>query len=604
MPLGSANVPGYAQRAAPTEMVLGVNPSDAFGQDRTYWSLAKVKRAYLDYIGSKREEIQEQQDSRSYRHGAQWTTAQVEVFDRRKQPVVTYNRIGRKIDAIVGLMEKLKQDPKAYPRNPTTTSAMGAELATAVVRYVVEAELREGKFPFAIEQGAIDGIGGIEMMLIQGDKGNKDIGFALVQADSFFYDARSYLHDFDDARYMGQGKWLDLEDAQAMFPDKADILAGMLQAGSDLTSSPDRERQWFQTNPDFKRIRLVEIWYKNMDGWSWCVFTGSGKIAEGDGYFYDEKGKQICKYIMFSSFVDHAGDRYGFVRGLKSSQDEINQRRSKGLHELNSRRIRAEDGAFADVEVARREAVRPDGVVIYNKGFQMEFDDQTRIANVEGQLKFLEDAKNEIENFGPNPALIGQGLEYKSGRAINLLQQAGIAELGPFVIGVKNWKLRVYRAIWCAVQRYWSAERWIRVTGDDGIAQLVQVNGVGIDPQTGFPRMINALGQLDVNFVLDEGPDEVNMMADAYDTLVALATQGAKIPPQVLLELSPLQNSVKKKLLSMLDQPDPLRDQAKQIALAQESAKTDEIRSKTALNVAKGRETVQGGAHGIVERQM
>src|SRR5215475_4863647 len=186
MPLGSANVPGYAQRAAPTEMVLGVNPSDAFGQDRTYWSLAKVKRAYLDYIGSKREEIQEQQDSRSYRHGAQWTTAQVEVFDRRKQPVVTYNRIGRKIDAIVGLMEKLKQDPKAYPRNPTTTSAMGAELATAVVRYVVEAELREGKFPFAIEQGAIDGIGGIEMMLIQGDKGDKDIGFALVQADSFF----------------------------------------------------------------------------------------------------------------------------------------------------------------------------------------------------------------------------------------------------------------------------------------------------------------------------------------------------------------------------------------------------------------------------------
>ena len=93
-----------------------------------------------------------------------------------------------------------------------------------------------------------------------------------------------------------------------------------------------------------------------------------------------------------------------------------------------SRRIKAEDGAFSDVELARKEAVRPDGVVIYNKGFEMEFDDAARIANIEGQLKFLEDAKNEIENFGPNPALIGQGLEYKSGRAINLLQQAGIAE--------------------------------------------------------------------------------------------------------------------------------------------------------------------------------
>src|SRR5215475_7514781 len=245
MPLGSANVPGYAQRAAPTEMVLGVNPSDAFGQDRTYWSLAKVKRAYLDYIGSKREEIQEQQDSRSYRHGAQWTTAQVEVFDRRKQPVVTYNRIGRKIDAIVGLMEKLKQDPKAYPRNPKLTSENGAELATSTVRYVVESDLRERHFPFAVELGAVDGIGGVEMMLVKGDKGDTDIGFALVQTDSFFYDPRSYLHDFDDARYMGLGKWLDVEDAKALAPT-AEVAqeiedTSASHGGTDLTSLPDRE---------------------------------------------------------------------------------------------------------------------------------------------------------------------------------------------------------------------------------------------------------------------------------------------------------------------------------------------------------------------------
>src|SRR5215475_4584683 len=605
MPLGSANVPGYAQRAAPTEMVLGVNPSDAFGQDRTYWSLAKVKRAYLDYIGSKREEIQEQQDSRSYRHGAQWTPAQVEVFNLRKQPVVTYNRIGRKIDAIIGLMEKMKQDPKAFPRNPQQTDEMGAELATASVRYVLESDLRETRMPYAIEAGAVDGIGGVEMMLIRGDKGDVDIGFAIVDQDSFFYDPRSFRADFSDARYMGVAKWLTVEDAQALAPDKMVEVANQSGIGEDMTAGfSGRDERWFNTTADEKKLRVVDLWYRSRGKWNWCMFTGGLKMAEGQAYFFDEKGQEICKYIMYSSFVDHDGDRYGFVRNLRSAQDEINQRRSKGLHELASRRIRAEDGAFPDIEVARREAVRPDGVVIYNKGFEVDFDDQARLQNIEGQFKFLEEAKNEIENFGPSPALIGQGLEYKSGRAINLLQQAGIAELGPFVVGVKNWKLRIYRAIWNACQRYWTAERWIRVTGDDGVAQMVQVNGVGIDPMTGFPRMVNTLGNLDVAFVLDEGPDEVNMMADAYDTLVALATQGAKIPPQVLLELSPLQNSVKKKLLSMLDQPDPLRDQAKQIALAQESAKTDEIRSKTALNVAKGRETVQGGAHGIVERQM
>lgn len=595
---------GYTQSIVPA--TSGYTPDVEVGDDdeKRYWSLSKCKRAYTDYLGSKREEIEEQQAARCYRHGAQWTTAQVEIFNKRKQPVVTYNRIGRKIDSVVGLMEKLKQDPKAYPRNPRNTDEEAAELATAVVRFVVDSELKEWRFPFAIENGATEGIGGIEMMLVDGDKGDPDIGFAKIQPDSFFYDARSYDNDFEDARYMGQGKWLDLDDAKTMFPDKADEIGNMMQSGTDLTSNPDRERRWFQTNPDQKRVRVVDIWYKHRGGWCWCIFTGSTKLAEGDSYFFDEKGRPICKYIMFSSFVDQDGDRYGFVRNLRSSQDEINQRRSKGLHELVSRRITAEDGAFADVELTRREAVRPDGVVIYNKGFEMAFDDAARQANIEGQLKFLEDAKNEIENFGPNPALIGQGLEYKSGRAINLLQQAGIAELGPFVIGIKNWKLRVYRAIWNAVQRYWTAERWIRVTDDEGLAQYVQINGVEVDPQTNLPRMVNALGQLDVNFILDEGPDEVNMMADAYDTLIALSSQGAKVPPQILIELAPVGASVKRKLLAILEKPDPMQQQAQQVAIAGETAKVDETKSKTALNMANAQKTGSGMATGVIERQM
>jgi hypothetical protein len=88
----------------------------------------------------------------------------------------------------------------------------------------------------------------------------------------------------------------------------------------------------------------------------------------------------------------------------------------------------------------------------------------------------LQEAKNEIENFGPNPALIGQGLEDSSGRAIQLLQQAGIAELGPYLSAYKNWKIRVYRDIWNIIQRYWTSERWIRVTDDQNVAQFFQIN--------------------------------------------------------------------------------------------------------------------------------
>jgi hypothetical protein len=102
--------------------------------------------------------------------------------------------------------------------------------------------------------------------------------------------------------------------------------------------------------------------------------------------------------------------------------------------------------------------------------------------------------------------------------------------------------------------------------------------------------MVNALGSLDVDIILDEGPDTVNMMADTYETMIALAQQGATVPPQVIIELSPLPASTKKKLIDMMakaQQPDPAAEQAKQIALAGEQAKVEETQSKTVLNMAR-----------------
>src|SRR5262245_55594530 len=99
-----------------------------------FWPLSKCIRAYTTYLDSKRLEIKEQQEARRYRHGAQWTADQIKSLNERKQPVVTYNRFGRKVDGIVGLVERLKQDPKAYPRTPQ--HQMGADLATAALRYV------------------------------------------------------------------------------------------------------------------------------------------------------------------------------------------------------------------------------------------------------------------------------------------------------------------------------------------------------------------------------------------------------------------------------------------------------------------------------------
>lgn len=538
---------GYQPGSAPSRGVGSSEPgSEGMGHD-------ELRKQYLAYLDLKSEEIKEQQNARRYYHGSQWTADQIRVFNKRKQPVTTYNRIGRKINAIVGLLAKQRRDPRGFPR--TEGHEQGAELATAVLRYVMDDQNWATLDPVCGLAGAIDGIGGVEITIEQGDSGDPndhEIGLADVDPSGFFYDPRSMKADFSDARYMGLGKWADIETVVEMFPDKEEELRSSIEAGTDLTSNPDSDVKWFDSSNGQKKLRLVDHWYREKGQWRFCIYTGQVKLLDGQSPFVDEKRRTVCKFIMFSANVDQDGDRYGWVRNMKSSQDEINARRSKGLHLLNSRRMILEDGQGLDVEKTRTEAARPDGVIVHPAGTrEPKFDDAARNAELQGQLAFLEDAKGEIENYGFNPALIGTGVQDMSGRAIQLQQQAGIAELGPYLLAYKGWKLRVYRAVWSAVQQHWTGERWVRVTDDEGVAQFFAVNKLGLGPN-GLPAIINALGSLDVDIIIDEGPDSVNMQADAYDTLSIMAQKGAQVPPELLIELSPLQGKVKKKAMTII----------------------------------------------------
>jgi hypothetical protein len=598
--LAQSNLSGYSVGGGGTG---GSSSSADDGKKTGYWSLHKLKRAYLDYLGSKREEIDEQQDANRFTHGSQWTAEQITQLNARKQPVVWNNKTKRKINGIVGTLQRLRQDPKAYPRTPK--HEQGAELATATIRYATERAMWDRIDPRCTEMCAINGIGGVEFSLEQGAKeGDVEIGLDVVYIDGFFYDPRSKQDDFSDARFLGVGKWLDMEAALELFPDKEDELEASIGAGEELSSDSDSDhKEWFSStdNENAKRIRLVECWYKHKGKWCFAVFTGNEVLKEGESPFVDEDNQSQHKYEMFSAYIDQDNDRYGFVRDLKPLNQEMNMRSSKALYTMLSRRIIAPVGAFDDIEVARREAARADGVVVYNPGAEKpEFDDTARQAETAAQLEFKRDVQADFESFGPNIAVTGEGLENSSGRAIHLLQQSGLADLGPFIQSYRGWKIRVYRKMWNAIQRHWTGERWIRVTDDEEIKQFVQINGVGIDPMTGQPTMVNSIGELDVDIILDEGPDQVNVQADAYEVMNALASKGGEVPTDILIELAPLPLSLKKRLLEKLNpEPTPEAQQRKQVEMqmgvetVKEKAASAELKKAQAFKAAREAAVVQ-----------
>lgn len=547
--------------------------------------IGRLRQQYRDFSYAKQDEIEEQRQARHYYHGDQWTSSQLAELKKRNQPPVTRNKVGRKIDGVVGILESLRNDPKAFPRTPQHEE--GAEIATAVMRYVLDEVNWETMSSQAGRNAAIGGIGGVELVLSQGDRGDPDLDMEVVPADSFFYDPRSFRQDFSDALYLGVGKWVDLDVAQEQFPDKAEELTALLSQHDENENwqLQDKEKVW--VNVSEKRIFLVDHWYFKKGKWHWCIYAASVKLDGGESPFIDEDGKTFPKYVMFSAYVDHEGDRYGMIRNMKSIQDEINSRYSKGLHLLHTRRFFYEASAIKDVNKAKREMVRPDGAVELNPGAlsngTFQTDDAIKNADLQGQIAFLEKAETDIENFGPNPAVIGEGIENKSGRAISLLQQAGLRDLGPFTNAYRDWKIRIYRAVWNTVQRFWTSERWIRVTDDEDIAQFIQLNGLSLD-EYGMPTLVNALGSLDVDIIIDEGPDTLNMVQDAYDTLLALSQKGAMVPPQVLIELSQLPSDLKKRVLEMMEQaqqPPPGAQEAMQLEMMQKQADLEKTGAET-----------------------
>lgn len=572
---------GYWSTNAPDDF-------DFSGDEDGFWPVSRLRQGYVDYLSAKIPEIEEQKQSRHYYHGAQWTPEEIEILRKRRQPIITFNRINRKIDSIVGLLQRLRQDPKAYPRNPR--NADGAEIATQCVRTVLDASDWTFLDPWAAGQAAIEGIGGIELKLVDGDHDDPDVAMDVVFGDDWFYDPRSVKPDFSDGRYHGIAKWLDVEAAVELFPDKDEELRTlMVETGFDLTTHSDREFKWIYVNE--KRVRLVEQWYRHKGKWYWAFYCSMLLLAQGVSPFLDERGNTMSRFLMFSAMVDHDGDRYGFVRTLKGPQDETNQRRSKALFMSNARRLILQKGSVDNVELARREYARPDGVVEVNPGFEPpKPEDQS--ADLAQQLALVQDARQEIDSFvNINPAILAQSTQDEhSGVAINLLQKAGVAELGSFLRNYRAWKVRVYKAVWNIVARTWTAERWIRVTDNQGLAQFIQINGMEED-QYGLPTLINAIGNLNVEITMDEGPDEESLMQDVYDQIKNDPT----VPFQVKLEFMPISQQKKNQIKQLMQQPpNPLQVQAAQLANQRTAAEVEEKHAGTIERKARA-------IHGIAQ---
>lgn len=521
-----------------------------------------------------------------YENSYQWTDAELEVLDSRRQAAIVVNRIKKKVNTLTGLQRKSRTQPKALPRNAPDEDAANA--ATEGLRYVRQNNNFEVCSSAVFRDQVLPGYGGA-IVEVEDRNGEIEIKINQIPWNRYYYDPHSSKLDFSDKNFDGIVLWMDKEDAKLLFPGKEDSID---ERFNDSTSDDGSET--FEDKPIYydrksKRVRIFQHFFKSKGVWKMAYFMGNEFLIEPkDSPYLDEFGKPVNPIEAQGVYMDRELNRYGEIRSFIDLQDEINHRRTKFLYEGSVNQVIMERGAVEDETALKQELAKADGVIIVNPG--RRFDIVPRNIESEVQLLLYKESKFELDEAGPSA--LGGNSSADSGRGMQVEQQSEAVPLTPLFDGHRQWETRIDRQIWNRIRQFWNAEKWIRITDDESNLQWVGLNIPVTNGElllkaanegsqeaaamlqqmmlNGDPRLNeiaevkNETRELDIDIILKTAPDYATLRQEQFDTLGRIAERFAPHTDinmfQVMVKLSELPN--KDEVAGLLEpQVDPEQQQ-------------------------------------------
>ena len=557
-------------------------------------SLAQLKRYFAEAQALTQDSRRNAVTALDYFHSDQFTREELHTLNLRGQPAIVVNRIKPAINGIIGVTERGRSDPRAWPRNPEDGDS--ADVATDILRYIADfnrfKRTKQDCFRDMLVPGSCAALVGVDS--------DREVTITQIRWEEFFHDPRARRQDFADARYLGVAKWMYVDDLTELYPTQKSMIESAFSAstGGGLPSEDSNQDQpkssivggpWFDTGQN--RLLVVELYTKQHGAWRRSVFTGSDLLEDAPSPYLNNRNRPSCPIEAMSAYVKRDNARYGSVWDMIGPQDEINKRRSKSVHLLSTTRIEVRDPQAIDVDadVARREAARPDGVIPYGWGLT------PNTVEFQGNLEMLHEAKAEIERMGPSPAVLGRSNDDASGRALLARQQSGLVELSNLFGAIEDWELRVYRQCWARARQYWRAPQFIRVTDESDTPRFVGLNQPLNHAVTGEVfGYHNSVAEIDVDIEIDVQPDTGTIQQEAFLQLLQLVGTSSiyqeQVPLSTLIQLSPMPH--KRAVVDALEQASKrlLAKESEQQQVTQQAnmARVDELQARAQMHSATG----------------
>ncbi len=516
----------------------------------------------------------------------QWDPEDAEELRSRGQMPLVFNEVAPMVDWIIGTERRSRVDWKVLPRAQDDVTL--ADVKTKVLKYVADAN----RASFNRSRAFADAIKGGVGWLDDGarDDPTEDIIYSKYEDwRNVLWDSMSYDHDLADGRYVFRWRWVDVDIAVMMFPDReAQIRLAAEDAAAQYTNEPEAD-SWAATsdmlnNPrsghlyaqgsgmivDAKRrrVKLIECQYRKPARTPVIAsgpFKGSvlspqdqtlmQSVSEGRSKIIDKLMMRVHIAVFTEAHMLAFGpsgfrhnsfsltpvwcyrrgrDRlpYGVIRRVRDVQQDLNKRASKALFMLNTNQIIADEGAVADWAEARDEVDRPDGTIVKRSGKDFKIHRDTDAATGQIQMMTL-DAQSIQKSAGVSQENMGRQTNAVSGEAIKARQlQGSVVTTEPF----DNLRL----AVQCQgekqlslTEQWYTEEKVLRLTGTKGALEWVHINKPELQAD-GSVRFLNDVTASKADFVVSEQDYAGSLRQVMFESLNQMAM---KLPPEVSLRL-------------------------------------------------------------------
>lgn len=541
----------------------------------------------------------------------QYTEEELATLAARGQAPVVYNLIQTTVNWVLGSQRRSQMDYRILPRKKVGLDS--AERKTQLMKHVSDENLSEYEWSDAFRDAVRAGVGWMET-----GQGRPDEAIVFDRNESWrsmLWDTTSRRYDLQDSRYLFRAKWLDLDVAASLWPQRQGIIASAAQASTTGFYADDTlgdevmdsiEMEHFHTIGGLgrmtngaarERVRVVEAWFKRpvpeipvlkggqfngelFDEWSpghWNeVNSGSATLAL--------RPKEVIFVALMTEtglldlrrspyrhnrypFTPLWGNRrardgmpYGLIRGLRDMQRSFNKRTAKALHHMSATRVTVEEGAVEDIDVLRDEAARPDAVIVHKAGHpapQIESDLNMATTHLEFASR---DAELIQAVGGVTDENLGRKTNATSGKAIVARQDQGALATSTFFDNLRRSRMIHGEKQLVNIEQFYTDEDELRITDTRGNPDYVPIND-------GDPK--NAIALHKADFIITEDEWRASVRQAQADQLLDLGGKLAATAPDLVVGILdlivealdvPKRDEMVKRIRQLTNQDDPDAD--------------------------------------------